>query len=101
MPAPVFTVRVLFTIESAVQRCASVRSAALAAPRLRRAALAALRNAAQVPRSVARHLRSIALLCWQFVYAKRMQTRMWANAQPDGRPAEQRWRPLFNAAKIS
>jgi len=25
---------------------------------------------------------------------------MWANAQPDGRPAEYRWRPLFNAAKI-
>jgi len=24
-------------------------------------------------------------------------TRMWANAQPDGRPAEHRWRPLFNA----
>jgi len=26
--------------------------------------------------------------------------RMWANAQPDGRPAEHRWRPLFNAAKF-
>ena len=25
-------------------------------------------------------------------------TRMWANAQRDGRPAEYRWRPLFNAA---
>jgi len=25
---------------------------------------------------------------------------MWANAQPDGRPAEYRWRPLFNAAKF-
>jgi len=23
---------------------------------------------------------------------------MWANAQPDGRPAEYRWRPLFNVA---
>jgi len=22
---------------------------------------------------------------------------MWANAQRDGRPAEHRWRPLFNA----
>jgi len=22
---------------------------------------------------------------------------MWANAQRDGRPAEYRWRPLFNA----
>ena len=28
-------------------------------------------------------------------------TRMWANAQRDGRPAEHRWRPLFNAAKFS
>jgi len=27
-------------------------------------------------------------------------TRMWANAQPDGRPAEHRWRPLVNAAKF-
>jgi len=25
---------------------------------------------------------------------------MWANAQPDGRPADHRWRPLFNAAKF-
>ena len=25
-------------------------------------------------------------------------TRMWANAQRDGRPAKHRWRPLFNAA---
>ena len=28
-------------------------------------------------------------------------TRMWANAQRDGRPAEYRWLPLFNAAKNS
>jgi len=27
-------------------------------------------------------------------------TRMWANAQRDGRPAEHRRRPLFNAAKF-
>ena len=26
------------------------------------------------------------------------ETRMWADAQRDGRPAEYRWRPLFNAA---
>ena len=31
---------------------------------------------------------------------KKKKTRMWANAQPDGRPAEHRWRPLFNAAKF-
>ena len=28
-------------------------------------------------------------------------TRMWANAQRDGLPTENRWRPLFNAAKFS
>ena len=28
------------------------------------------------------------------------KTRMWANAQRDGRTAEYRWRPLFNAAKF-
>ena len=27
-------------------------------------------------------------------------TRMWANAQRDGRPAKYRWFPLFNAAKF-
>jgi len=26
------------------------------------------------------------------------QLEMWANAQRDGRPAEYRWRPLFNVA---
>ena len=26
---------------------------------------------------------------------------MWANAQRDGRPAEYRWRPLFNAASLA
>ena len=32
--------------------------------------------------------------------SEKIRTRMWANAQPDGRPAEHRWRPLFNAAKF-
>jgi len=41
----------------------------------------------------------------QWIDAKRIPwhlllTRMWDNAQPDGRPAEYRWRPLFNAAKF-
>jgi len=27
-------------------------------------------------------------------------TTMWANDQRNGRPAEHRWRPLFNAAKF-
>jgi len=31
---------------------------------------------------------------------KQDQLEMWANAQRDGRPAEYRWRPLFNAAKF-
>jgi len=30
----------------------------------------------------------------------RLTLEMWANAQRDGRPAEYRWRPLFNAAKF-
>jgi len=29
-----------------------------------------------------------------------VELEMWANAQRDGRPAEHRWRPLFNAAKF-
>jgi len=32
--------------------------------------------------------------------AKTKLTRMWANAQRDGRPAEYRWRPLLNAGKF-
>ena len=31
---------------------------------------------------------------------KAKTTRIWANAQRDGRPAEYMWRPLFNAAKF-
>jgi len=30
----------------------------------------------------------------------RPKLEMWANAQRDGRPAEYRWRPLFNATKF-
>ena len=26
---------------------------------------------------------------------------MWANAQPNGRPAKHRWRPLFNAQSLA
>jgi len=29
-----------------------------------------------------------------------LKLEMWANVQRDGRPAEYRWRPLFNAAKF-
>ena len=31
---------------------------------------------------------------------KKEELEVWANAQRDGRPAEYRWRPLFNAAKF-
>jgi len=44
---------------------------------------------------------------WQTSYLQRLrlgeekkELEMWANAQPDGQPAEYRWRPLFNAAKF-
>jgi len=30
-----------------------------------------------------------------------LSTRMWANAQRDGRPVEHRWRPLFNAENLA
>ena len=42
--------------------------------------------------------------CWSKVslpvccYSQQLQLEMWANAKRDGRPAEHRWRPLFNAA---
>jgi len=31
---------------------------------------------------------------------KNTKTRMWANAQRDGRSAKHRWRPLFSIAKF-
>jgi len=51
-------------------------------------------------------LRKIMRVSWtakktnEWVLNKAGVTRMWANAQPDGRPAKHRWRPLFNAAKF-
>jgi len=36
----------------------------------------------------------------KFLMHAKIKTRMWANAQRDGRSAEYRWRPLFNAAKF-
>ena len=36
----------------------------------------------------------------QKFHLNKFNTRMWANAQRDGRPAEHRWRPLVNAAKF-
>jgi len=34
------------------------------------------------------------------IVIKYCELEMWANAQRDGRHAEYRWRPLFNAAKF-
>ena len=39
-------------------------------------------------------------IIYQLKTAIENETRMWANAQRDGSPAEYRWRPLFNAAKF-
>ena len=33
-------------------------------------------------------------------YSNQIELEMWGNAQRDGRPAEHRWRPLFNAAQF-
>ena len=38
------------------------------------------------------------MYCSKIHSSEKNQTRMWANAQRDGRPAEYSWRPLFNAA---
>jgi len=37
-------------------------------------------------------------ISFQTMFIVTITTRMWANAQRDGRPAEHRWRPLYNAA---
>jgi len=42
---------------------------------------------------------SVTLYVWPFG-SRITETRMWANAQRDGRPAEYRWRPVFNNAKF-
>ena len=48
------------------------------------------------------HIISVAgqMLLTQDIVWNAVQTRMWANDQRDGRPAEHRWRPLFNATKF-
>jgi len=45
-------------------------------------------------------LQQISVTTCYYYYVKRYQTRMWASAQRDGRPAEHSWRLLFNAAKF-
>jgi len=34
------------------------------------------------------------------MYLNYTKLEVWANAQPDGRPAKHRWHPLFNTAKF-
>jgi len=53
------------------------------------------------PLSSSQHL--VSFLCLFYLQTSRSKyslTRMWADAQRDGRPAEYQWRPLFNAAKF-
>jgi len=40
------------------------------------------------------------LACYFLWFMISEQLTMWANAQRDGRPAEYRWRSLFNALKF-
>jgi len=40
------------------------------------------------------------MLACRHQYCNIYKLEMWANAQRDGRPAEYRWRPLFNATKF-
>jgi len=71
-------------------------------------ASADLQNASPSIRPYATALPPIPTAALRFVHSSRCdsawanphETRMWANAQPDGRPAEHRWRPLFNAASL-
>jgi len=51
-------------------------------------------------RDSCRQLNPIDNLYSPYNVAKEEKLEMWANAQRDGRPAEYRWRPLFNAAKF-
>jgi len=45
-------------------------------------------------------VRDLSTLARFFIIRLLDPTRMWANAQLDGRPAEYTWHPLFNAAKF-
>ena len=47
--------------------------------------------------TVSKHWRHFFAL---YAFLTKTKTRMWANAQHDGRPAKYRWHPLFNAAKF-
>jgi len=50
------------------------------------------------PFNLATHLQLVTFSAAGFIILIHIPTRMWANAQGDGCPAEYRRRPLFNAA---
>jgi len=58
--------------------------------------------AVQFMQMTLRHCLLHAMGCYKvlLICVNNMILEMWANAQRDGRPAEYRWRPLFNAAKF-
>jgi len=45
-------------------------------------------------------LTTVEVQCESDKCEKQQTLEMWANAQRDGRPAEHRWRPLFNVVKF-
>jgi len=57
-----------------------------------------LYSAGRSSRWASAHILVLFFINWRC--AKIYETRMWADAQRDGRPGEYRWRPLFNAAKF-
>ena len=68
-------------------------------------AIGQLRHQSATARSLATHAADAvtshhAIRDSDVIFTSSKITRMWANAQRDGRPAEYRWRPLFNAAKF-
>jgi len=60
----------------------------------------ALRSHHIMPSMVDTHSATAEIRRGKKLERKKKETRMWVNAQRDGRPAEYRWRPLFNAAKF-
>jgi len=57
-------------------------------------------NMSTIPENLVKIGLTVSEICLLKAIVKKEETRMWANAQRDGRPAEYRWRPLFNAAKF-
>ena len=56
-------------------------------------------NAVTLQASTGNLFQTLSMRVEKNVFVNHNGTRMWANAQPDGRPAEHRWRPLFNTVQ--